>query len=156
MKTIARLLVVCIFSLTVFVTITQAQTYTATLTGVVTDSRGAAVPNVRVVATNQGTKLEYSAQTKETGIYKIPFLPVGVYVITVEASGFKKLVSNQINLEINQTARVDLAVQVGGVSDVVNVSDVAPILQSENVTVGNVISGNTTVNLPLNGRNFQQ
>src|SRR5262245_27759348 len=156
MKTIARLLVVCIFSLTFFVKITQAQTYTATLTGTVADSRGAAILNARVVATNQGTKLEYSAQTTEAGIYKIPFLPIGVYVISVEASGFKKLVLNGIKLEVNQTARVDLTLQVGGMSEIVNISDIAPILQTENVTVGNVISGNTTVNLPLNGRNFQQ
>lgn len=135
---------------------TSAQTYTATLTGTVSDPQGATVPNVRVTATNQGTKLEYLAQTGDSGVYTIPFLPVGSYVITVEATGFKKLVSNEIQLEVNQIARVDLKLQVGGVNEQVTISDVAPVLQTENVTVGNVISGNTTTNLPLNGRNFQQ
>ncbi|MFN7945284.1 MAG: TonB-dependent receptor [Blastocatellia bacterium] len=133
-----------------------AQTFTATLTGTVTDSGGAALPNVKVVATNQGTRLEYTAVTSASGIYTVPFLPVGTYVVTVEATGFKKLVSNEIKLEINQTARVDLTLQVGAVSEQVTVEGVAPVLQTENVTVGNVISGNTTTNLPLNGRNFQQ
>ncbi len=114
------------------------------------------MPGVKVVATNQGTKLEYTAQTSDSGVYTIPFLPVGAYVLTVEASGFKKLLSNEIRLEVNQTARVDLKLQVGGVNETVTISDVAPVLQTENVTVGGVITGNTVTNLPLNGRNFQQ
>src|SRR5438128_1644850 len=81
----------------------SAQTYTATLTGTVSDPNGAAVPNVKVTATNRGTKLEHTAQTNDSGVYTIPFLPVGDYVITVEASGFRRLVSNPIKLEINQT-----------------------------------------------------
>jgi hypothetical protein len=134
----------------------SAQTYTATVTGNVSDPQGAAVPNVKVTATNQGTGLAYNAQTSDTGVYTIPFLPVGTYVLSIEATGFKKLVSNEIKLEVNQTARVNLQLQVGAVSEVVNIQDVAPILQTENVTVGNVITGNTATSLPLNGRNFQQ
>jgi hypothetical protein len=137
-------------------TIGFAQTYTATVTGNVTDQQGAAVANAKVTASNQGTKLDYTATTSDSGVYTIPFLPVGNYVITVEANGFKKVVSNEIKLEINQTARINLSLQVGGVSDTVNVTDVAPVLQTESVTVGGVISGNTTTALPLNGRNFQQ
>jgi hypothetical protein len=133
-----------------------AQTFTATLTGSINDQAGSALPNAKVVATNQGTKLEYTATTTESGVYTLPFLPIGTYVISVEANGFKKLVSNEIKLEVNQTARVNLAMQVGGVTELVNITDVAPILQTENTTVGTVISGQTTTNLPLNGRNFQQ
>jgi hypothetical protein len=111
---------------------------------------------VKVVAINQGTKLEYTAQTSDSGVYTIPFLPVGDYVVTVEATGFKRLVSNPIKLEVNQIARVDLKLQLGEVSQEVTVTGIAPVLQTESVTVGNVISGNTTTALPLNGRNFQQ
>ncbi len=159
MKTTAKWLWVVLFVLGLaFIPLTSAlaQTYTATLTGAVTDPQGSAVPNVKVIATNQGTKLDYTAQTSDAGVYTIPFLPVGNYVISIEATGFKKLVSNEIKLEINQTARVDLQLQVGAVSDVVNIEGVAPILQTESVTVGNVITGQTATNLPLNGRNFQQ
>src|SRR5262249_13631984 len=159
MKTTAKLLWGCVLVIglsCMLMTPASAQTYTATVTGAVSDAQGASVPKVKVVATNQGTKLEYSSQTSDSGVYTIPFLPVGDYVLTVEATGFKKLVSNAITLEVNQTARVDLQLQVGGVNEVVNIADVAPVLQTENVTVGNVITGNTTVGLPLNGRNFQQ
>ncbi|MGH9936329.1 MAG: carboxypeptidase regulatory-like domain-containing protein, partial [Blastocatellia bacterium] len=159
MKSKAKLLWLCLLALVLscrLMTSASAQTFTATVTGTLSDPQGAAVPKVRVVATNQGTKLEYTAQTSDSGVYTIPFLPIGVYVLAVEAAGFKKLVSNEIKLEVNQTARIDLQLQVGGVNEIVNVLDVAPILQTESVMVGQVISGNTTTALPLNGRNFQQ
>jgi hypothetical protein len=132
-----------------------AQTYTATLTGTVADAQGAAIKDAKIVAINVGTKLEYTAKTSDAGVYTIPFLPVGTYTLAVEASGFKKLTSNEIKLEVNQVARVNLEMQIGGVSETITVSDLAPILQTENTTVGGVITGNTTA-LPLNGRNFQQ
>lgn len=141
--------------LLILMTNALAQTYTATVTGTVADAQGSAIAGAKVTAINQGTKLEYTAQTSDSGVYTIPFLPVGNYVISIEASGFKKLVSNEIKLEVNQTARINLAMQIGGVSETVNVTDVAPVLQTESVTVSNVITGQTATNLPLNGRNFQ-
>src|SRR5215471_13723961 len=129
MKSAAKSVWICLLVLgLVFTPMTSAssQTYTATVTGTVSDPQGAAVPGVKVVATNQGIKLEYTAQTSDAGVYTVPFLPVGVYVLTVEGSGFKKLVSNEIRLEVNQTARVDLQLQVGGVNEIVNVQGVAP------------------------------
>lgn len=134
----------------------QAQTVTATITGIIADAQGAGVANARVVATNQETKREYSVQTNTSGLYTISFLPIGSYVISVEANGFKKIVSNSMQLEVNQTARVDLNLEVGDLSQVVEVTDIAPVLETEKATVGEVISGTTTTNLPLNGRNFQQ
>lgn len=133
-----------------------AQTYTATVTGTVTDPNDNAVPNVKIIATNQATKINYTAQSGNSGAYTIPFLPVGSYVISGELTGFKKILSNSITLEVNQTARVDLKLEVGAVSEQVIVEDIAPVLQTETTNVGTVISGNTTNNLPLNGRNFQQ
>jgi Carboxypeptidase regulatory-like domain len=133
-----------------------AQTYTATVTGTVVDPGGAAVPKVQVVAVNQATKLEYKTETGDAGVYRLPFLPIGAYVVTAELSGFKKVVSSAIQLEVNQTARIDLTLELGAVTDEVTVSGTSPVLQTENPTVGHVISGSTTVGLPLNGRNFQQ
>ena len=133
-----------------------AQTYTATVTGTVVDTGGAAVPQVKVVAVNQATKLENTAETSDAGVYRIPFLPIGSYVISAELAGFKKVLSDVIQLEVNQTARVDLKLEIGALTDEVTVSGTSPVLQTENPTVGTVISGNTTVGLPLNGRNFQQ
>lgn len=141
--------------MTLMLSTVLGQTYTATVTGTVTDPQGSAIAGARVVAINQGTKLEYAVQSNDAGVYTIPFLPIGNYVISIEASGFKKLVSSDFKLEVNQIARLNLALQVGGVSEQVTVTDVAPILQTENVTVGQVITGEKTTNLPLNGRNFQ-
>jgi hypothetical protein len=142
--------------LIIFTATSSAQTYTATLTGTVTDQNGASVPNVKVVAVNQGTQLEYEAPTSDSGIYTIPFLPVGTYVVSLEAAGFKKLVSNPIRLEVNQIARVNLQLEIGEITQQVTVQDVAAVLQTEATTVGQVISGETVTTLPLNGRNFQQ
>jgi hypothetical protein len=146
-----------VFSL--FLAVSQssyAQTYTATLTGTISDPNKSIVPNARVVAANQATKVTYSAQTNDAGFYTIPFLPVGEYVVSVEVKGFKKVISNPIKLEVNQTARVDLELAVGEVTEQVTIDNVAPVLQTETTNVGTVISGNTTNSLPLNGRNFQQ
>jgi Carboxypeptidase regulatory-like domain/TonB dependent receptor len=133
----------------------NGQTITATLTGTITDSNNAVVPNARVAATNQATQNTFTAQTNTSGNYTIPFLPAGEYVVSVEATGFKKVLSSKIQLEVNQTAKMNLELSVGAVSEIVTVNDVAPVLQTENANVGTVISGNTTNNLPLNGRNFQ-
>jgi hypothetical protein len=132
------------------------QTYTATLTGSVVDPGGAAVPKVQVVAVNQATKLEYKTETGDAGVYRLPFLPIGTYVVTAELTGFKKVVSSALQLEVNQTARVDLTLELGAVTDEVTVSGTSPILQTETPTVGVTISSTTVNNLPLNGRNFQQ
>src|SRR6185503_7469221 len=99
MKSAAKMLWVCLLVLGLSIplmTTAFAQTYTATVTGTVTDAQGASIHGVKVIATNQGTKIEYTAQTNDAGVYTIPFLPIGGYVITLEASGFKKLVSNEI------------------------------------------------------------
>ena len=134
----------------------QGQTVTATLTGTVADPSGAILPGVTVIATNQGTQIAYSSEANASGVYTIPFLPVGTYVVTAEMTGFKKAVTNPIKLEVDQTARLDIKLELGQISDIVSVTGVAPILQTETTTVGNVITGNTTTSLPLNGRNFQQ
>jgi len=133
----------------------MGQTYTATVTGTIADPQGSSIAGAKVVAINQGTKLEYAVQTNDSGVYTIPFLPIGDYVLSAEATGFKKLVSSNFKLEVNQIGRINLTMQVGAVSDQVTVTDVAPILQTENVTVGQVLTGQKTTNLPLNGRNFQ-
>src|SRR5688572_20186650 len=134
----------------------HAQTVTATLTGTVMDPTGAVLPGVSVKATNQGTQVDYATVANDAGVYTLPFLPVGTYVISTEMTGFKKSVTNPIKLEVNQTAKVDLTLELGQISDTVSVSGVAPMLQTESTVVGNVISGHTTTALPLNGRNFQQ
>ncbi len=135
---------------------TYAQTVTATLTGRILDTNSRTLPKAKIIAINQATKLEYSTQLTDSNIYTIPFLPVGQYVLLIEAEGFKKFISNPINLDVNQTAKIDATLQVGEISEEVIVNNITSVLQTESATVGEVISSNTISDLPLNGRNFQQ
>ena len=128
----------------------------ASITGTLRDATGAMVPSAAVKASNIQSGRDWSTVSNEVGIYNIPGLPPGQYTVAVEAAGFKRLVTNQLTLEVNQIARVDLALEVGAVADTVAITGVAPLLQTETSQVGNVVTGTTTLGLPLNGRNFSQ
>lgn len=131
-----------------------AQTITGSFTGTLTDQSGAVIPNVKVVATNTGTNVEYSATTNNSGVYNILFLPVGPYSISAEATGFKKSQLGPFRVEVNQIARVDIKMEVGDTSQSVNVDSTAPILQTESTQTGDSLSSQQLTSLPLNGRNF--
>src|SRR5207237_1127209 len=113
-----------------------AQGVTGSFTGAVKDSSGAIVPNALVKARSVDSGREWQSIANESGIYYISALPPDVYTLTVEVTGFKRLVINSITLEVNQTARVDLALEVGGVTETVEVTDLAPLLQTENTQLG--------------------
>jgi hypothetical protein len=133
--------------------VAYAQTGAASITGLVTDQSGAPTPGVTVVATNQATNVEYTAVSNEAGNYTITTVPVGTYVVKSTLSGFKVSATKPIKLEAKQIARLDFKMEVGTLEDTVEVTAQAPVLQTESVTVGEVISGNTVQSLPLNGRN---
>ncbi|HUS04779.1 MAG TPA: carboxypeptidase-like regulatory domain-containing protein [Bryobacteraceae bacterium] len=82
-----------------------AQTITAALTGTVTDTSGAVVPNVKVTATNTSTNVATETTTNNEGIFNLPFLPIGSYTVAAEGAGFKRTVVGPFTLEVNQTAR---------------------------------------------------
>ncbi|MGH9627840.1 MAG: carboxypeptidase-like regulatory domain-containing protein [Bryobacteraceae bacterium] len=132
----------------------NAQTITGTITGTVTDPSRAIVPNVKVTATHVATNVSTSAVTNEAGIYNLLFLPVGEYGVTAEASGFKAASVPPFPLEVNQTARIDIQLQVGQTTEVVEVTAAAPILQTESTATGDLITSTKMTALPLNGRNF--
>jgi hypothetical protein len=133
-----------------------AQTITGTIAGTVTDGAGAMVPGATVTATNQSTGVATTTKTARHGTYTIQFLPIGSYTITASASGFKTASIGPFRLEIDQVVKIDAKLQVGDTSTTVNVSaDTAPLLQTQNATLGTTISGNTMVNMPINGLNYQ-
>src|SRR5882724_6669457 len=132
-----------------------AQT-TATIVGTVTDSTGAVVPSVSITVTAKDTGLTRKATTNQSGNYVVTFLPVGQYSVTAEVTGFKKKTVTGIVLEVNQEPRVDIALEVGVVTDSVTVSGDATQLQTENAVVGQVIDNRYTTQIPLNGRDFSQ
>ncbi|HMJ61379.1 MAG TPA: TonB-dependent receptor [Bryobacteraceae bacterium] len=132
------------------------QVASAELSGTVLDSSGAAVASAKVTATNVATNLARDAASDTTGKYIITLLPPGDYTLSVEAAGFRKLVQSGIALQINQQAQVDLTLQLGQVSETVEVTGQAPLLESESSSLGTVVNQQLVNQLPLNGRNFIQ
>jgi len=133
-----------------------AQTGAASLTGIVTDDSGAAVPGATVTATNQATNVEYTAVSNDAGNYTVTSLPVGSYVVKAELSRFKTAATKAIQMEARQVVRLDFKLELGAVEETIEVKSDTPVLQTETVTVGQVISGTTLSTLPLNGRNTGQ
>src|SRR5712691_4246179 len=133
-----------------------AQTQFASFTGTVTSKDGNPLPKVEVVATNQATQVTYPARSNDAGLYTISALPIGTYKVRAQTANFQAHETNISRLESGQTARVDITMQVGGVAETVEVTGVAPILQTQDAVVGDVISGTTIQGMPLNGRNFAQ
>lgn len=135
---------------------TFGQVASAELSGTVLDSSGAAVASAAVTATNLATNLARTATSDSTGKYIITLLPPGDYSLSVEAPGFRKLVQSGITLQINQQAHVDLTMQLGQVSETVEVTGQAPLLETESSSLGTVVNQQLVNQLPLNGRNFIQ
>lgn len=127
-----------------------AQSDRGTITGAVTDPAGAVIPNVAVNAVNVQTAAQYQTVTTGTGNYTIPSLPAGVYDISVEASGFKKLTQRGVTVEVAQTARIDLALQVGAASESITVQADATLLKTESAEQSTTISSERINALPLN------
>ncbi len=132
----------------------NAQDATGKIAGVVSDVSGGVVVNARVVVTNVDTRISKDATSDAQGYYQALQLPIGKYEVTAEAPGFQRVVTRPTAaLEINQTLRVDIVMQVGSVSDTVTVDSSTSIVETQNSTVGGTVTGNAIFELPLNGRN---
>ncbi len=126
------------------------------ITGVVTDASGSAVSGATVSVTNAGTGAIRRTATNSEGVYSFPALLPGAYSLKVEYQGFKSALRDGIQLEVEQTARIDIALEVGSVGETVTITGGVPLLSQESTTVGTVIENRRIVDLPLNGRNFLQ
>ena len=134
----------------------SAQITTADLVGTVRDASRSVVPGVSVTATNEATGVGRSTATDATGNYLITQLPPGKYVLNAELPGFRRYMRSGIELRVNQRAQVDIVLQVGEVSQTVEVTGAPPLLESQSSVLGSVIAENQVRDLPLNGRNFVQ
>src|SRR3984885_14021957 len=132
----------------------HAQTVTGTITGTVTDPSGAVVAGASVLAHNTDTGVHSAVEMRGSSLYRIQFLPIGRYEVTVEAKGFDKETIPAFQLEVLQTVTFNVKLTVGASSTVVNVSEAAPILNTNDATLGETITANTIQNFPLNGLNF--
>ena len=130
-----------------------AQIDRAALTGTVKDASDAVVPGATVTARHTGTNVPASAVTDTQGTYVIGSLIPGSYVVDVELSGFNK-VTRRVDLEIGQRARLDFSLSVGGVEQNVTVEAASPLVNTEQATIGTVISQPEVAKLPLSLRNW--
>ncbi|MBA3442870.1 MAG: carboxypeptidase regulatory-like domain-containing protein [Pyrinomonadaceae bacterium] len=136
------------------VTSVQAQVDTGTILGTVRDANGAAVPQAKVTLVNTETSVSYSAETDENGRYTFTAIKTGTYQVTVEAAGFKKAIRSGIQLNIQQQPEINFALEIGDINQSVEVTAEAPLLQTQESSVGQAIGQNTINNLPLNGRDW--
>ncbi|SPF45232.1 conserved exported hypothetical protein [Candidatus Sulfopaludibacter sp. SbA4] len=127
---------------------------TATILGSARDSSGAVVPHVKVTATNVETNLVQESSTDVLGEYRILALPVGRYKLEAELSGFQKFVAADVVLTVDEQRRVDITMQVGSLTQAVEVQANAVQVETTATQLGNVINDKAMVSLPLNGRSY--
>ena len=124
------------------------------ITGRVSDPSGAGIPGAVLTLTNTATNAVRQTDSGSDGFYSFPSVPPGFYNLKSEHPGFKVAASDGIEVQVQQTVRLDLTLQVGAVNESVEVSAAASLLQAENATVGTVIGNASIVELPLNGREY--
>ncbi len=149
--TVLLSIILLFWSISVF-----AQQETATITGEIKDASGAVVPKATIIVTNVETSVSHKSESNDQGVYTVPSLKPGPYSVTVEKSGFKKAVRSGITLQVNQVASIDISLDVGEVSTVVEITADAPLLETETSARGSVIDQKKIVDLPLNGRDYNQ
>ncbi|MGI8988916.1 MAG: carboxypeptidase regulatory-like domain-containing protein [Bryobacteraceae bacterium] len=144
-----------VFALLGFQPSVQGQTQ-GEITGEVTDASGGIVAGARVSLTSIETNSVRESVTNAAGVYRFPSLTPAQYSVKVEARGFRPVVRTGIELQVQQVARIDFALQLGSVSEAIEVTAAAPLMETENAATGTVIENRRIVEMPLNGRNFLQ
>ncbi|HEX6545078.1 MAG TPA: carboxypeptidase-like regulatory domain-containing protein, partial [Bryobacteraceae bacterium] len=133
-----------------------AQDPTGVIEGLVSDKSGSSLSDAQVTAKNLTTGFTKRGLTDSNGLFRLSLLPVGRYSITVEAAHFAKLVQQPLTVNVSETVRVKLPLEVATVQSVMNVTSEAPLVDTSTNTVGAVVTGREILELPLNGRNFTQ
>jgi len=133
-----------------------AQQVTSVISGVVTDSQGSTVSVAQVVVTNTDTNITYSALTKDDGSFQVTQLPVGPYRIEVQKPGFQRYVRSGIVLQLSTNPTINVTLQVGSITQTVEVQANAAMVETQNPGVGQVIQPEEVVDLPLNNRQASQ
>ena len=132
----------------------HAQTVTGNIVGNVTDPSGAVIPGATITAHNVDTGVDSKSTSNSAGLYRIEFLPIGRYSVTINASGFGQQDVPPFQLEALQTANFNIKLTVGSATTTVEVSAAAPILDTNDATLSGTFTANTIQNFPLNGLDF--
>src|SRR4051794_40103908 len=133
-----------------------AQQPTAEITGIITDSSGAAVPGAAIDVLNVNTGLHWNASSNGSGNYSFSVLPPGSYQLEIKREGFETTRRTGVDLSVGQVARLDFKLNIGSRTQIVEVTGAAPLLESNTASTGQVIATKPINDLPLNGRNFLQ
>jgi hypothetical protein len=143
-----------VLCLTISLAPISAQTTAGAIVGTVSDPSGAIIAGATITVTNMDTNISVRATTDQAGNYVVTPLNVGRYSVSVEAAGFKRSVRSDITLNVQDRLRVDAALEVGAVTDTVEVAAAAPMLETDTSYLGEVVDSQRIVDLPLNGRIF--
>jgi Carboxypeptidase regulatory-like domain/TonB dependent receptor len=131
-----------------------AQVDTGTVVGTIKDASGAVVPNATATATNVDTGIKTAVKSASDGNYVITPVKIGRYSISAEAAGFRTEVRQNIVLDVQQTIRLDFSLRVGSVTETTNVTGDAPLLDTQDASLGDVVASQQIEQLPLNGRRY--
>ncbi|MBI1766679.1 MAG: TonB-dependent receptor [Acidobacteria bacterium] len=132
----------------------SAQTVTGTLNGTVTDTSGAVVPSVEVVAKSLETGITRTTRSNAEGFYNMPFLPLGSYDVTVGANGFKKIIKNGVLIELNRTTVSDFKLEISSIGDAVQITGETPQIETSTGELKHSLDEKRVEDTPLAGRNF--
>ena len=138
--------------LTALSTASLGQDRTAQITGIVHDPSGSPIPDAEITVRNVETGVKRQTKTSEKGEYTVTLLDPGRYDILVEHPGFKSFQQTGIILHVNDSVRLDYSLQLGAVTQVINVHEAAPLLRTTDASLGQIIDNQKIVSLPLNGR----
>jgi len=133
---------------------TFAQQTTGTVTGRVVDQQGAAVPGATVTAKSPTTGFTRTETSDTEGVYRLSALPVGVYEVTAELSGFSTVSKKDVEVNVAQVVAIDFAMKIATLAETVNVTGATPLIETTSSSVGGIIDPKRIENIPLNGRQF--
>ena len=133
-----------------------AQESRGTIAGRITDPSGSALVGVQVRALNIQTGASVSSRTNDSGLFSMPYLLPGIYQVNAELTGFSRLERKGVEVRVSETADLDLALTVGDVSQVLEVSGATPLLETSNVSLGQVVDQRRLVDLPIASGNVAE
>lgn len=140
-----------VFALAAFFA-SAAYAQTGQISGIVSDASGAVIPGTKIAAVNEETGIIHNTTTNEAGAYTVPLLRPGLYEVSAQHEGFRPVSRSGIRIEVDHVARIDFRLQVGDVSERIEVVQTAPLLQTSTSSVGQVIENQQIIDLPLNNR----
>jgi hypothetical protein len=140
--------------LVLFINTAPGQSANGTVSGIVLDPSGAVIAGADVLIVNDATAVQYPGKTNSEGYYVVPNIPPGTYRIQVSNTGFKTIIKPDIVIHVEDALAINFTLPIGAASEVVTVEGGAPLVNTENASVGTVIDRKFIESLPLNGRSF--